>query len=187
MFCLDIETLSTSSSTVILSAGLVYFDQTQTYTFEELIESACFVKFDAKEQSEKYKRKVEKSTLEWWKQQSKDVQKISLFPSASDMTAEKGIKTLKEYIRDHSKEKTEICWIRGTIDQMAIDDLCKDLDVPFLFPYYAYRDIRTALDLLKETTKKGYCKIPNFDYSKVKKHCPIQDICLDVMMLLYGE
>ena len=38
MFCLDIETLSTSSSTVILSAGLVYFDQTQTYTFEELIE-----------------------------------------------------------------------------------------------------------------------------------------------------
>jgi hypothetical protein len=171
----------------VLSAALVYFDQTQTYTYQQLIENSCFVKFNAKEQVEQYKRKVEKSTLDWWKEQEKEVQQISMFPSKNDVSAEKGIKILKEYIRDNTKEKNEICWIRGTLDQCCMDSLCKDLKVPFLFNYYQFRDVRTALDLIKETTKKGYCKIPNFDYKQVRKHNPVDDVCLDAFMLLYGE
>lgn len=187
MFCLDIETLGTESNAVVLSAALLYFDQTKTYQFQELIDSACFVKFDAKEQVSKYKRLVEKSTVEWWQKQDKEVQKLSLAPRETDVTAEKGIRVLQQYIRDHSTEKKEVCWIRGTLDQVCMDSLCKSVELPFLFDYYQYRDVRTALDLIKETTKRGYCRIPNFDLKQVNKHDPVHDVALDAMMLMYGE
>ena len=172
---------------MILSAALVYFDQTKTYTPKELLDNTCFVKFDIKDQTQKYKRTIEKSTVEWWKGQEKAIQQISVFPSSNDVTAEKGIKILREYIRDNTIEKNEICWIRGTLDQILLDSLCKDLKVPFIFNYYQYRDVRTALDLIKETTKRGYCKIPNFDFKQVVKHDPRWDVVLDAFMLMYGD
>jgi hypothetical protein len=187
IFILDIETLGVESTSVILSTALLYFDEKQEYNFDELVSKCCFVKFDANDQIKNYKRTVDKGTIEWWKGQAIETRKLSISPSENDVSTEKGIKLLKEYIRDNSVEKKEICWIRGTIDQTCTESLCRSLGVPPLFEYYQFRDIRTALDLLKETTKRGYCKVPGFDYSKVAKHNPIHDVSLDTMMLLYGE
>lgn len=186
MFILDIETLDTRSSTIVLSAAILYFDTENKYTFEEYLEKTCFVKFDVKEQKT-IGRTISSDTVEWWKKQSKEAQKISLLPSEKDVSAEMGIKKLQQYIRDNSKEKEELVWIRGTIDQMALDHLCMDIKMDKLFPYWAYRDVRTFIDFTKETSKKGYCKIPGFDFSKVKKHDPIHDVALDALMILEGE
>ena len=186
MFLIDIETLDVESTTIILSAAMLHFDTENKYTFEEYLDKACFVKFDVKEQKA-LGRTVSTDTVEWWKKQSKEVQQISLLPSENDVSAEMGIKKLQQYIRDNSKEKEELVWIRGTIDQMAMDSLCKSVKMDRLFPYWAYRDVRTFIDFTKESAKKGYCKIPEFDFSKVKKHNPIHDIALDALMILEGE
>lgn len=175
------------STSVVLSAAMLYFDEKEKYNFDQLVDNCCFVKFDANDQIKKYKRTVDKGTIEWWKNQPTETKKLSVSPSANDVSAEKGIKIFKEYIRDNSKEKKEVCWIRGTIDQTCMESLCRALGTPPLFEYYQFRDIRTALDLIKDTTKRGYCKIPGFDYSKIVKHDPVHDVSLDVMMLLYGE
>lgn len=187
IFILDIETLGVESTSVVLSAAMLYFDEKEEHTFDQLLDKCCFVKFDANDQIKNYKRTIDKGTVEWWKEQTAATRKLSVSPSDSDVSAEKGIKLFKEYIRDNSKEKKEVCWIRGTIDQTCMESLCRSLNVQPLFEYYQFRDIRTALDLIKETTKRGYCNIPGFDYSKVSKHNPIHDVSLDVMMLLYGE
>ena len=186
MFVLDIETLGVESTSVILSLAIVHFDETEQYTFDELVKKTCFVKFDASDQIKTYKRTVDKGTIDWWKTQDQDIRKLSVSPSEIDVSAEKGIKTVKEYIRENSTNNKEICWIRGTIDQTCTESLCRAMGVPPLFEYYQFRDIRTALDLIKETTKRGYCKIPDFDIKNVDKHNPIHDVSLDVMMLIYG-
>ena len=186
MFVLDIETLSTESDAVVLSAALVYFNTKDKYDFNGLLDSCVFVKFDAMEQKTKYKRSVETSTVNWWKEQSKESKEMSLFPNKSDLSAKTGIGVLVDYINKNKQEKQEICWIRGTLDQVCMDSLCKDVKVPFLFPYYVYRDVRTALDMTKETCVRGYCKIQGFDSCVVNKHDPRHDVCFDALQLLYG-
>ena len=186
MFIMDIETLSVESTGIVLSAAILYFDTENKFTFEEYLDKTCFVKFDVKEQKA-MGRHIDPDTVEWWKNQSKEAQKISLLPSENDVSAEMGIKKLQQYIRDNSKEKEELVWIRGSIDQMMMDSLCRHTKMDKLFPYWAYRDVRTFIDFTKETAKKGYCKIPGFDFSKVKKHDPIHDVALDALMILEGD
>lgn len=186
MYCFDIETGGLESDSVIFSAAIVWFDETKQYTYEDLIESCCFVKFDVKEQVEKYNRKFEKDTLAWWKRQCKMVKDVSVVPYETDLSAEDGVNVLKDYIKTHSRG-VEMVWTRGNLDQILIDSLCRaSLKTDLLFKYSWYRDLRTGIDLLKETSKSGYCEVPNFDGNKVYKHNPIHDVAYDVMMLLYG-
>ena len=186
MFCLDLETLDKRETSVVLSAAIVYFDEKKEYTYEDLLTETCFVKFNAREQIEKYKRTVCKETIQWWKKKPEMIQKVSFIPNPNeDLSAFEGIDILKSYINKHSSGE-EIVWTRGSLDQFCVDSLCDSLNVPYLFNYTCYRDMRTAIDLLKETSIKGYCRLQNFDLNKVWKHDPRHDVCYDVLMLLQG-
>lgn len=186
LFCLDIETAGSSEKSVILSAAIVYFDETQKYTLEQLLQDCCFVKFNAKEQIKKYNRVVEPETIEWWNKQTKFAKDASLKPLDSDIYTEAGLEILRKYITEKTKQKEEIVWTRGSLDQFCIDSLCKDAKQELLFKYSVYRDIRTAIDLLKETAKGGYCEVPGLDKNKIFKHIPTYDVCYDILMLLEG-
>ena len=50
MFMFDIETLDAESTAVVLSASIIHFEIGEQYTYEQLLERACFVKFNAQEQ-----------------------------------------------------------------------------------------------------------------------------------------
>lgn len=184
MFCFDIETLSVESTSVVLSAAIVYFDESSTY--ESLLEDCLFVKFDAKEQIKKYNRTVSKSTLEWWDKQSDHAKKISFTPSAKDMSAIEGIQLIKSYLKRETKEKM-IIWSRGSIDSVIIDSLCRSMNISPIAYYNQHREVRTALDLLATTTVNGYCQVDLEGFSKdmVKKHDPVHDVCYDAVQLLY--
>jgi hypothetical protein len=54
--------------------------------------------------------------------------------------------------------------------------------------YAAWRDIRTAVDILTGSTN-GYCDVvyDGFDRHEVIKHHPVHDCALDAMMLMYGK
>lgn len=187
MFALDLETLSNKENAVVLSLAVLHFKETETYTYQQLLDNTCFVKFKLKEQIEVYNRVTNKDTIDWWKKQCEIVKNVSLVPSKDDLAAIDGLTVAMDYIKTHSGDKEEIVWTRGSLDQFALDSLCDDVKVPYLFGYSQYRDFRTAIDLLKETSKRGYCNVPNFDRNLVIKHDPVHDVALDVMMLLYGE
>ena len=184
MFVFDIETLDVESTSVVLSAAIVYFDEKSTY--QSLLDDCLFVKFDAKEQIKKYKRTVSKSTLEWWGKQSDHAKKISFYPSDKDLTAVEAISQIRKYLKRESKEKM-IMWSRGAIDSVIMDSLCKAMDVKPLIFYNQHREIRTALDLLSKTCVNGYCQVDlkGFSREMVKKHDPVHDVCYDAIQLLY--
>lgn len=182
MYIFDIETLGTESTSVVLSASVIEFEATEKYTYEELLSKALFVKFNVKEQIETYNRTVDKDAISWWKKQTEYAQSISLKPTSMDLSVIQGIQNLKDYIDPKQK-----IWARGSLDQMVIDSLCRSAKVESISQYNNWRDIRTAIDLLKDTANNGYCDIPNFNKQDVIKHHPTHDCAYDIMMLLYGK
>jgi hypothetical protein len=187
MFMFDIETLDAESTAVVLSASIIHFEIGEQVTYQELLDRALFVKFDAQQQIE-LKRSVDKGTLQWWAEQHEYVRKVSLTRLADDLTPLEGINKIKQYIQEYP-EKDQTFWARGSLDQMCIDSLCKSIKVDLITPYHVWRDVRTAVDLLCETGKNGYCTVeaPGFERHNVIKHHPTHDCALDIMMLLYGK
>jgi hypothetical protein len=187
MHMFDVETLGVESTTVILSAAIIKFDPTNLdATYEDYLAEALFVKFDVQEQIKNYKRTIDKSTIEWWAKQHDYVRSVSFNPSEEDdVDALTGIQRIHEYIGGDQGT----FWARGSLDQMSIDSLCKASGAELIAPYHCWRDIRTALDCMCETTKNGYCQLKvDFDSrSSVIKHHPVHDCAYDIMMLLHGK
>ncbi len=194
MFFLDIESLSVESTTVILSIGMLYAKDNSPTTYQALLDNSIFLKLNAKEQINAYNRVVEKGTLEWWNKQGELAKDRSFTPKKTDLLCHDAIERLRKWTHHVcEKPKDEICWIRGSLDQMALDSLCRAMKVEPILPYNAYRDMRTAIDLLyPETGKNGYVEIdtsmcPDYDRDKVLKHSPEHDCAMDACMLFFGK
>ena len=166
---------------------MIQFDPEKRPTYQDLLDNACFVKFDVKEQLA-VGRSASKSTLEWWKSQHEYVRKVSLDPSRDDCTVENGIKQFYDYMAKFPNAKQQTMWARGSLDQMAIDSLTVKFDLENITPYNVWRDVRTAVDILYGTTN-GYVEVdhPLFDRTCVIKHHPVHDCALDAMQLIYGK
>jgi hypothetical protein len=188
MFLFDVETLGVESTSVILSAALVYFDPEEKPDYQKLLDDAIFVKLNAKDQIQRLKRVVDIGTLEWWKNQHEFVRALSFDPKSDDMLAEDAITVLHNYMNKYPNSNKQTMWARGSLDQMVIDSLSKKLDMQPLTGYNMWRDMRTAVDLLCGSSN-GYCDIdhPTFKRHEVIKHHPVHDCALDAMMLMYGK
>ena len=192
MLCFDVETLGAESNSVILSAAIVYIDINAKNTWETLYENTLFVKFNVREQIQKYNRVTDKDTITWWNKQCDIVKRKSFIPSKDDLSAKEGISKLRAYIKDKCDPEKTTIWTRGNLDQVAFDSLSKNCDEEVIMNYYNYRDVRTFVDITANTSKRGYCKIskdkyPEFDNNIVMKHNPIDDIVYDVLMMLYYD
>lgn len=186
-YMFDIETLGIDSTCVILSAAIIHFMQDEELNMDILRERALFVKFNIREQVKELNRSTTKSTIEWWKEQSEHAREKSLLPKATDVRAVEGIEPLRAYINKHQPDPKKITvWARGSLDQMAIDSLARAAGLEHIAPYYVWRDVRTAVDVVYGTTN-GYCKVPSVPYGSVLKHDPVDDCALDIMMLCRGE
>lgn len=196
-FVFDVETMDLESTGIILNAAIVYFDleldsiqdESPDVFFQRLLDRTLFVKFDSKDQH-RMGRTVSKSCLDWWATQDAAVRKFSLAPSDQDVSAAEGVQLIKDYIATHG-DADSFVWIRGTLDQLVLDSLCRKLgfDGTADFAHYnRWCDIRTMLRLCKDTTsRRGYCKIPKFNLDLVAKHNPIHDVCYDALQILRGE
>ena len=184
----DIETLSTSSEAVVLSAAILWFDleNDQNIEYEELLNRALFVKFEIKEQALKG-RKISRSTIEWWKNQSEEARKMSFIPSSYDVSGLEGLELLTQYANTHL-DKNGFAWQRGNFDSMIIESMYRAYDLEPFIRYNKWMETRTFIRLTKDTcNSNAYCKIPNFDKKLVIKHDPIHDIAYDTLMILKGE
>lgn len=189
MFVFDVESVGTKSNSIILSAAICYFDSNTPRSFQALLDNTLFVKFNVQEQAATYNRKATASTLDWWAKQSKYVQSISFEKKSDDLSAIEGVLRIKSFIKKFPNYEKDIFWARGTMDQSQIDDLCESLDEEPIATYNQWRDVRTVIDILYNTTN-GYCDIENVsDYhrDKIIKHHPAYDVCLDAAMILWGK
>lgn len=186
MYIFDVETLGIESTSVILSMACIYFNPEDKPTYQQLVDSAFFVKLNAADQVDRLKRSVSKSTLEWWETQHASVKKLSLIPNKLlDVSPEFAHAQLRTWATQFPDYATSTVWARGNLDQMVLGSLEEKMKVDPVFHFARWRDVRTAVDLLSGSNN-GYCKIPDFDFSQVIKHNPIHDCASDAMMLMYG-
>jgi len=189
MFMFDVETLGKRTDSVLLSLGCIYFNPNDKPSPEKLLTDSFFVKFDVKEQIEKYNRTVNKSTIDWWAKQNKIAQEKSLIRKSDDFPLLEGIESFRSWTKQYKqKGKKDWIWIRGNLDQLILDAVEEQLKIDPIFYFNNYRDVRTAIDLMNDGTT-GYCEIdyPGFSKDDYPKHDPVADCLLDVMMLLYGK
>jgi len=181
----DVETLGTESNAVLLSLGMVYADFSEDFTYDQLIETGFYVKFDANEQKE-MGRTMEKGTIEWWKKQDKEVFDSEVRVKPTDVKLLDGLNQAAEWIASVPgySRKTGTVWTRGSIDDMVLGSVCKQAGRAPLFPFYLVRDVRTAVDILYGS-HNGYVDI-DAPMPNIQKHNPTVDAALDAMMLRYG-
>jgi hypothetical protein len=187
MFIFDVETLGKRSNSVILSMAAIYFDPDTKPSPQQLREDAFFAKFNVVEQMKEYRREANQSTMEWWNKQCRNVRVASFLPNFLDCSFVDGYESMRNWV--DSKNDTK-CWVwaRGNLDQLVMDDIEEQLGLEPIWPYARWRDVRTAIDFLYNTTS-GYTDVdyPGFNSKNdITKHNPIDDCVLDAMQLMYG-
>lgn len=192
MFFLDIETLDTEQTAVVLSIGVIHLPSSDPISFDDILKSGLFVKLDSRSQIQAG-RTTSKDTMNWWASQPKAIRDKNLVPSESDLSAADAISKIKEYIKSRDDSKNLTCFTRGSFDSVILDHLCKKtLGVEPLFKFWEYRDVRTAIDIIyAETAKRSYVKIdesrcPGANKWMNEKHSPDVDAALDAAMILFG-
>jgi hypothetical protein len=187
MFIFDVETLGKRSNSVILSMAAIHFDPDTKPSPQELRDSAFFAKFSVLEQVKQYGREANKSTMDWWKKQCDNVRTASFVPSEVDCSFVDGYESMRKWAASKNDTKCWV-WARGNLDQLVMDDIEEQLELEPIWPYARWRDVRTAVDFLYNTTN-GYVDVnyPGFNSrNDITKHNPIDDCVLDAMMLMYG-
>ena len=178
----DFETMSQNAITgVIVNVAALQFDpvrfEEDPYDFVELVESSMFMKFDVKEQVEKYGRKVEKESLEWWKKQGKEAQK-QLAPSELD---EPLIELYNMLVKDLEIGSMKRVWTRGnSFDPVIVDTVFAALGKEKPKNWWAIRDTRSYIEGLAYGTNIRHDFMPPDIEGKIVKHDPRYDIALDV-------
>lgn len=189
MFGLDFETFGTDGSSIIVSAGLVYYDDTRPLTYAGLLADSIYVKFNVAEQKAAG-RLIDKDTLTWWQKQSKEARR-GIMPSATDLSMIDGLSALSTFYFSKPDAKKSIVFTRGGIDKVWLDSLCKSANVEQFMPYYNFRDVRTFLDCFYSSGGRGSAKVdlskcPDFNMSNVVLHSPCADAAKDLCMILAG-
>ena len=188
MFVFIVETVGKYSSSVMLSIACLCFNPDDTQSYQELVDSAFFVKLDAADQMKRLKRTTKKSTMEWWSKQCDNARNKSFRPSVIDVTAEEAVESLRTWSTQFPNHDKCVVWARGNLDQLVLDSLEEQLEVKPVFYFSRWRDVRTAIDFIIGSPS-GYAKVdyPGFDPAlHVTKHNPIDDCAYDAMQLMYG-
>lgn len=190
MFIFDVETLGKTTESVILSMACISFDPDNMPAPGFLKDSAFFVKFDVEHQIKNHKRKIQKSTMEWWTKQCQNTRIKSLVPSYIDVPLDIGHDLFRQWAIKQPGYKKDWIFARGNLDQLILDSIEEQLQVEPVFAHHRWRDVRTAIDFLYGTTN-GYCSVDCGDVFDpalhITKHDPVDDCLYDIMMLVYGK
>ena len=181
----DFETLSQNPiDGVVVSMALLTFSEDilllNGYTYEELLKNVKFIKFNVQDQVDKWNRRIEQSTLEWWSQQSKEA-RASIKPSPDDISISKMIPWMMSHF-DRQKIKT-VFTRNNTFDPIIVMSVCKDFSLPVPYDWWKIRDTKSFLMGLTYGADIKDSFIPPDCENKYVKHDPRHDVVLDVMRL----
>lgn len=138
----DIETLATHARAPILAIGAVLFDPTVTDSFEVLHARAIGIAIDPAD-AVKVCGPVDGNTLKWWFQQSDEA--IKRLITDDCLSVRNALTKLWQY---SGTQLTTHIWARSPdFDCTILKSACEVSGVPYPFPFYKQRCVRTALDL----------------------------------------
>lgn len=188
----DFESLGLGENSVLLSLGVVAFD-TKDYdiqsdgvetTFNKLLKQGLYVKLDAKEQTQKYKRTIDKSTLMWWTEQGEEAREV-LRKSDDDVSLDRMELLLKDYFELNGVTKNTPIWSRGYTEPMWYESVKLNLNTYGSIRHYQYRDIRTLLNVMIEDKYLSRNHINTIKQPEnFIKHNALHDVCFDAVQFL---
>jgi hypothetical protein len=181
----DFETLSQNTfKGVVVSFAILEYDESRftsnPYSFSELVSLCKIIKFDIVEQRNKYNRVIDKSTLDWWKNQNDEAQR-QLLPSKDDVS----ISELYNFIvSNYNNKNIKTVWTRGnTFDPVLLDSIMNDTEKTNPFDWWKIRDTRSFIDgILYGLNISNKFMPENLDIDFIH-HNPCHDIAVDVMRM----
>lgn len=184
----DFETLGQKPTSAVLCLAALRFNEDrylsdEPYTYKELLDSARFIKFSVREQAEIYGRRIDKSTIDWWKTQSKDAQEL-----IKESDADQSLVEIVPFFRNLIVDPSQISkvYTRGnTFDPIFLDSILENVKSPEVYNWWAIRDTRSMIDGLSfGSGLKNTFMVPGLEESFIH-HDPIHDIAMDVMRMQY--
>jgi hypothetical protein len=181
---IDLEALDTTTSSKILSIGVVPFNFGEQVSFEELCtrESSLYLKIDMSTYPDKFTESA--STMAWWNKQGDEARHV-LAPSSSDLDIVKAlIKVqlhLMEFVQPLEKNGGQVFTRGYDFDGGILNHHFNTLLLCTPWTYNRFRCIRTAIDMLAGT-RNGYVKEANPD--GFIKHHALHDAAKDTLTLL---
>lgn len=136
-FMVDMETLDTKLSAVILTIGAVVFDPFSDAPFQEL-----YMRVSVEDQLAAG-RTISDSTLEWWSKQDPEIMEEA-FGEEGRIPLDQALNTLHKFAWNCHK-----FWSHGlSYDLMVIQNLYDAHNKTYPWQYYDMRDTRTLFDIV---------------------------------------
>lgn len=181
----DFETLSQNpEKAAIISMAVMVFDldiaERKGYTYEELLDTTRYMKFDVAEQIKKFDREIELKTLEWWQEQGRAASK-ELKPSKFDVSVTEIQPLIKSLMMQHDIKY--VFTRNNTFDPVIFHGICRKTDVIIPYPWWVIRDTKSFIMGLTYGHNIKDDFIPEEAEGLYVKHDPRHDITLDVMRI----
>ena len=181
----DFETLGQDQlRSVVVSFAMLSFSEKRyienPYSYEELVDSCKYIKFDVEEQTILFNRKISIDTVKWWNSQGAEAKK-QIAPREDD----KSILELYEFIINNCEcPKIKKSYSRGnTFDPMFLQYLMEQTEHTDPFHWNTVRDTRSMIEGMSFGMNLNNGFTPSDLVSKFVKHNPCHDVAMDVMRM----
>ena len=189
---IDFETMGKDAGKcAVIDCSVMVFDfdrfLTNPYTITSISQAKRF-KLSVTDQVKNYGFDIDKSTLQFWEEQSPEV-RANIAPKKSDLTVKEFVKQFHEFLIE--SPKVDYWWSRSnTFDPIILSRLFaaegKLLHLDEYLKYWRVRDTRTFIDAkLNFPKENSFSPLVDSDkWNKVfKKHDSSWDILADVLRL----
>jgi hypothetical protein len=189
---IDFETMGKDAGKcAVIDCSVMVFDfdrfLTNPYTIASISQAKRF-KLSVTDQVKNYGFDIDKSTLQFWEEQSPEV-RANIAPKKSDLTVKEFVKQFHEFLIE--SPKVDYWWSRSnTFDPIILSRLFaaegKLLHLEEYLKYWRVRDTRTFIDAkLNFPKENSFAPLVDSDkWNKVfKKHDSSWDILADVLRL----
>lgn len=178
----DLETLSQdheSGAIASLAALLVNEDRysTMPYTYDELISTTKYIKFDVEDQVKNYDRTVSLDTIKWWSQQGPVAKRQITKSPDRDVSIER----LYDFMTDtiDGKKLTRV-YTRGCFDSLFLHSILRTCGKESVYDWWKWRDTKSLIEGMLWGTKYSNDFIPDDITEIFVKHDPIHDVAMDI-------
>ena len=149
---LDIETLSTTPDSVILTIGAVKFDPYSDYISDD----ALYLKIDIEQQLE-MGRNVSDDTIEWWAKQDPKVREEAIGDSGDRISVQQLQRELNKFLVGASD-----IWCQGPVFDIGIlENLYRQISCPIAWNFWQVRDSRTLFGVHGDPREKNKTGLHN--------------------------
>lgn len=136
----DLETLDTASTAVMLSIGAVAFNHTDSDDWDSFTEDRCFYQVLELPTQQAAGLTESEHTVLWWQNQGSEARKVFDEPQVDTKTA------LEQFYSFCSG--TSALWGNGNMfDNAILRNACAALGTPYPYPFWQDMDMRTAMHL----------------------------------------